>query len=168
MKAKLNLENKNLFNVVIVLFLLIVIVVLVVTKYQTLPNTQSLDQENLKKLASREIDKALHFHFHFTADTDKPYQYKPSDLDYETQIIKSSPDHNAVIGKYRTSDSWFWLGWKEDNGSWKILVDLDGYDCKDLDTIPQKYSDFFYEQVHPYSPLDRKCFDWDKHYKQRK
>ncbi|MFC1560144.1 hypothetical protein ACFL4F_03465 [Candidatus Margulisiibacteriota bacterium] len=35
-----------------------------------------------------------------------------------------------------------WVGYKQDGGSWKILLSFDGYKREEIDRIPSKYKDF--------------------------
>jgi hypothetical protein len=64
----------------------------------------------------------------------------------------------AAKGKWHANDAWTWIGWQEADGNWKVLVNLDGFDCVELDGVPEEHDDFFRDVTHL---PDGKAFCYD-------
>lgn len=89
------------------------------------------DQDTLKAQAYTEVDEK----------TDGVW-------DKEIEISNVDESQNAVIGTWASRDVWHWIAWREELGSWNILVSLDGFDCDELREVPDEYDLFFSEVTH--------------------
>lgn len=70
----------------------------------------------------------------------------------------------TVTGSYWAHDVWDWFAWKLEGDTWNVMVSLDGWDCAELDNIPQEYKEFFGQNTYepPAESLalyGRYCFD---------
>ncbi len=72
----------------------------------------------------------------------------PDGWDEKIDIDKLDETKNAAIGSWYAWDKWQWIGYKNSESNWKVLVSLDGFDCKEVDSIPAKYNVFFREVVY--------------------
>jgi len=63
----------------------------------------------------------------------------------------------AAKGKwYDTSNGdWGWIAFQQDDGNWKILLSFDGFNCKELESVPSQYNDFFREMIYPIYSSDK-------------
>jgi hypothetical protein len=68
----------------------------------------------------------------------------------------------AAIGTWRIGDVWGWISWKDNNEKWVVLLNTDGYDCKDLEKIPPQYADFFQSEIYRTDPTKTDCYDHNK------
>jgi hypothetical protein len=64
----------------------------------------------------------------------------------------------AVKGTWSAKDQWDWIAWKEGNEGWTVLVSLDGFNCANLDTMPEKFKDFFADVTMTPSG-EKYCYD---------
>lgn len=77
--------------------------------------------------------------------------------DKKLTVDRVDQSRQAASGKWLAKDSWDWIAWQQ-NGSWQVLVSLDGFDCKELATIPGKYTVFFYDVTYQ-SSGQQYCYD---------
>ncbi len=68
--------------------------------------------------------------------------------DRKIEITQTHISDNAAIGTWASRDVWHWIAWREELGSWNILVSLDGFDCDELREVPDEYDLFFSEVTH--------------------
>jgi len=70
----------------------------------------------------------------------------------------------AVAGTWQAKDWWDWFAWQGAEDKWNVIVSLDGWDCTELDSIPNEYREFFKNNTYQlpdreeYSNV-RYCFD---------
>jgi hypothetical protein len=57
-------------------------------------------------------------------------------------------DKTTAKGKWYANDAWTWIGWQEADGNWKVLVNIDGFDCVELSDVPEEHVDFFHDVTH--------------------
>ncbi len=68
--------------------------------------------------------------------------------DKKIEISKVHTSSNAAIWSWGTEEThWSWIAWKDENAAWKVLLDNDGYNCKELENIPQELKDFFKAEI---------------------
>ena len=63
------------------------------------------------------------------------------------EITKADSTGKAVIWSFSANGKWSWIGWKADDGSWKIFVNMNWFQCSELDTIPQQFAEFFKDTI---------------------
>lgn len=63
--------------------------------------------------------------------------------DKKVTVTKYSLRRDAYEGKWYRKEAWDWLAFKTENGTWKVLISRDGFDCAELKTIPENHIDFF-------------------------
>jgi len=63
--------------------------------------------------------------------------------DKKVEISTINESQKAVKGSWWAKDKWDWIAWQKDDGKWNVLVSMDGFNCKELDTVPSQYADFF-------------------------
>jgi hypothetical protein len=63
--------------------------------------------------------------------------------DKKVEIGTIHESQKAVKGSWWAKDKWDWIAWQKDDGKWTVLVSMDGFNCKELDTVPSQYADFF-------------------------
>jgi hypothetical protein len=86
-------------------------------------------REQLKKAAFDAVDK------------------KNEKWDENIEIADVDESGKAAIGYWSNWDKWHWIGYQDENGKWNILVDMDGFNCKEVDLIPAKYNVFFSDLI---------------------
>ena len=69
--------------------------------------------------------------------------------DKKVDITSVEPSLKAAKGKWWAHDAWDWIAWQQDDGNWKILLDFDGFNCKDLRGVPTQFNDFFKDIIYP-------------------
>lgn len=154
MKVKQYLKKKNIFSALIIILSITVIILFaanyqLTTKFNSLNN--NLDKENLKKVVYSEVEKSLQL------------LYNTLEWDKEVDITEIHPSHRAAKGLWSAHDVWDWIAWENNDNSWKVLTSHDGYDCQELDTIPEEYKDFFHDQIYKFSVLgkgEKYCYNW--------
>lgn len=68
--------------------------------------------------------------------------------DKKIDISKVHTSWNAAIGKWWTEEThWSWIAWKNTDNVWKVLLDNDGYSCKELENIPPELKEFFKTEI---------------------
>lgn len=75
-------------------------------------------------------------------------QKTKGEWDRELEIRSVDQSQNAVEGKWVAKDKWDWIAWREVGGKWNVLVSLDGFDCKELESIPSQYNNFFRDLMY--------------------
>ena len=68
--------------------------------------------------------------------------------DKKVEIGTIHESQKAAKGFWWAKDKWDWIAWQEDDGKWTVLVSPDGFDCKELDTVPSQYIDFFKDVIY--------------------
>ncbi len=68
--------------------------------------------------------------------------------DKKVALSKVDVSTNAAIGTWYANDAWHWLAWQGTDKKWQVLVSLDGFDCTELNAVPEEYSKFFYDTTH--------------------
>lgn len=63
--------------------------------------------------------------------------------DKRVEIGAIHESQKAAKGSWWAKDKWDWIVWQKDDGKWNVLVSTDGFNCKELDTVPSQYADFF-------------------------
>ncbi len=63
--------------------------------------------------------------------------------DKKIEIGAVDESQKAVKGYWWAKDKWDWIAWQKDDGKWTVLVSLDGFNCKELNSVPSQYNDFF-------------------------
>ncbi len=76
--------------------------------------------------------------------------------DEKVDVVKINETEDAVYGHWYHWDQWYWLAWKDDQNKWNVAVDRDGFQCAQLDQIPQRYNVFFREVIYP-TKSQRRC-----------
>lgn len=56
----------------------------------------------------------------------------------------------ALKGKWVMGDSWDWIAYREIgiDKKWIILISFDGFDCKQIENIPEIYRPFFEDKIY--------------------
>lgn len=77
--------------------------------------------------------------------------------DKKFDIQQTDNSQNAVEGGWFFKDRWDWIAWRQTGGKWSVLVSMDGFDCKELDSVPSQYGSFFHDRM--YGPSgERYCY----------
>ena len=63
--------------------------------------------------------------------------------DKKVTIDSIDISQKAAKGFWWAKDRWDWIAWQKDDGSWNVLVSADGFSCKELESVPSQYADFF-------------------------
>ena len=81
--------------------------------------------------------------------------------DKKFTINKVDPTQKGVVGTWWARDAWDWFAWKPDTGTWNVLVNLDGWDCEEWDSVPRELMDFMAKNTYqpPAAYHGRYCFD---------
>ncbi|MEI7426090.1 MAG: hypothetical protein WCK16_04180 [Candidatus Moraniibacteriota bacterium] len=70
------------------------------------------------------------------------------DKKLEIGIIHES--QKAAKGFWWAKDRWDWIAWQKDDGNWAVLVSVDGFNCKELDGVPNQYVNFFKDVTYQF------------------
>ena len=68
--------------------------------------------------------------------------------DKKIDVRRIDESQNAVEGGWWAKDRWDWIAWRQTGGNWNVLVSLDGFDCKELESLPAQYAVFFHERLY--------------------
>jgi hypothetical protein len=68
--------------------------------------------------------------------------------DKKIDIRRVDSSQNAVEGGWWAKDRWHWIAWRQSGGNWNVLASLDGFDCKELESLPAQYESFFRELLY--------------------
>lgn len=101
---------------------------------------EELDVEDLKKMAFSVIDSK-----------------NQDGWDEKVQISEINETQTAVKGYWWKWDKWSWIGYLDNDGTWKILVNMDGFDCDEVDKIPSNYNVFFRDEIY-FDKVTRYCY----------
>ena len=101
------------------------------------------DKKVLQDTVFSAVDSALKARYQSTKDPGYAHWDKKVDI---TAVDASL---GAAKGKWWQKDAWDWIAWLQDDGSWKVLVSFDGFNCKELENVPKKYDNFFQEIIYP-------------------
>lgn len=63
--------------------------------------------------------------------------------DNRIDIIRVHESKDAAAGGWSTADRQFWIAWRGNGASWRVLVSNGGFDCAELSDIPEMYETFF-------------------------
>lgn len=55
-------------------------------------------------------------------------------------------------------DEWDWIAWQDHGGKWNVLISKDGFNCKDLDSVPTQYNTFFHNVIYRFDANKRYCY----------
>lgn len=77
--------------------------------------------------------------------------------DKKVDITSIDVSQKAAKGKWWAKDAWNWIAWKQDNGKWRVLLDTDGYNCKELEGVPNEYSAFFRDVIYIFDKNKKFC-----------
>jgi hypothetical protein len=102
-----------------------------------------LDKKVLQDTVFSAVDSALKAKYQSTKDPGYAVWDKKVDV---TTIDVSQ---KAAKGKWWAKDAWDWIAWQQDDGSWKVLVSFDGFNCKELNSVPSQYAAFFKDVTYP-------------------
>lgn len=149
------MKNKSVFKylVIAVIFLLAVISISVYKK-----NKQTSTPLITNPISNKKLEVAV---FSAVNDGLKVRSIKNNEdpgyysWDEKVEIEKMDTSLKAATGKWWASDAWDWIAWQLDNGSWKVLLSFDGYNCQELETVPSQYDDFFKDQIYPSFWIDQ-------------
>ncbi len=104
------------------------------------------DQEKLEQTVFNAVEK----------------ETKKQNVSWDKKLTIENIDNSlkAVTGKWWAKDAWDWIAWKDDNGQWAVLVSTDGFDCKELEKIPNQYAVFFHSEIYRnWAPEEKYCYD---------
>jgi len=82
--------------------------------------------------------------------------------DKELSVESFDASLKAAKGTWKASDVWQWLAWQNTDATWQVLVSLDGFDCAELETIPDVYAKFFHDEIYKFSENAKYCYDHKK------
>ena len=99
-------------------------------------------ENNLKDYVFTAVEKSLKIKY--AINKNPGYLYWDKKIDISSFDVSTK----AAQGKWWQKDAWDWIAWQQDNNTWKVLVSFDGFDCKELESVPIQYNDFFYHITH--------------------
>ena len=99
------------------------------------------DEQALKASAFNAVDKAI----------------KKGTWDKKIEIATIDRSKKAAKGYWWAHDRWDWIAWQTNDGEWKVAVSLDGFDCEEVDGIPDQFNVFFKDVL--YRGKERYCFE---------
>jgi len=76
--------------------------------------------------------------------------------DRKVDIDQFDVSHKAVKGSWWAHDKWNWIGWKNTDDRWTVLISMDGFSCTELDGVPGQYLDFFQDVIYQFGK--RYCY----------
>lgn len=111
-----------------------------ITRQSTQP---ALDKKVLEGVVFSAVDNALKIKYQSTKNSGYVA------WDRKVDIASVDASQKAAKGKWWAKDAWDWIAWQQDDGGWKVFLSFDGFNCKDLDSIPSQYIAFFKDVIYP-------------------
>jgi hypothetical protein len=129
------------------------------SQQQSKPNDDPRIEE-LRKAVFTAVENELNARYQVSKD--------PGYKTWSKKINMSVPSEysqEVAKGKWWTSNDWDWIAWLQENGTWKVLVSFDGFDCKALESVPTKFDDYFKDVIYPVmgdgkNSKNKYCYQW--------
>lgn len=77
--------------------------------------------------------------------------------DKKVEINHLDATQKAAKGSWYAHDAWDWIAWQQTDGKWNVLVSKDGFNCKELDTVPSEYNSFFQDVIYMLDANKKYC-----------
>lgn len=79
--------------------------------------------------------------------------------------VPSEYSQEVAKGKWWAKDAWDWIAWLQSDGTWKVLISFDGFDCKALESVPAKFDDYLKNVIYPAgsdgkNSKNKYCYNW--------